>query len=159
GRVIGGEEHDARTLALKIVEDARAECERMRDDAKHLAKAIVADARVEAERMRAEAAHARTTVPAHAPAAGHVDEVVGLVIRATVPGVALGEVVKIDRRAGAPLHAEVVGFRAEQAVLLPLGELAGVAPATAVWRTGEPLAIRCGDDLLGRVLDGLGEPL
>ncbi|HUJ59423.1 MAG TPA: FliI/YscN family ATPase, partial [Kofleriaceae bacterium] len=87
------------------------------------------------------------------------DEVVGLVVRAAVPGCALGEVVRIDRRGRAPLAAEVVGFRGEQAVLLPLGELAGVAAASAVWRTGEPLTIRCGDDLLGRALDGLGAPI
>src|SRR6185436_14465663 len=91
--------------------------------------------------------------------AGRVDEVVGLVIRATLPGVSLGEVVKIDRRAREPLVAEVVGFRGEQAVLLPFGELAGVAPASSVWRTGEALTIRCGEDLLGRVLDGVGRPV
>jgi type III secretion protein N (ATPase) len=44
-------------------------------------------------------------------------------------------------------------------VLLPLGELSGVAPAGAAWRTGEPLMMRAGDDLLGRVLDGLGAPI
>lgn len=90
---------------------------------------------------------------------GAVDEVVGLVVRAAVPGVALGEVVHIDRRDRAPLAAEVVGFRGEQAVLLPLGELAGVAPAGRVWRIGAPLAIRCSERLLGRVVDGIGAPL
>jgi type III secretion protein N (ATPase) len=80
------------------------------------------------------------------------------VIRATVPGVALGELVNIDRRERPPLPAEVVGFRGEQAVLVPLGDLAGIAPASAVWRTGAPLSITCGDDLLGRVLDGIGRP-
>ncbi|HEY1553543.1 MAG TPA: FliI/YscN family ATPase, partial [Kofleriaceae bacterium] len=69
-----------------------------------------------------------------------------------------GEAGARDRRSAALLAAEVVGFRGEQAVLLPLGELAGIAPASRVWRTGEPLAIRCGDDLLGRVVDGLGVP-
>jgi type III secretion protein N (ATPase) len=92
-------------------------------------------------------------------AVGTVDEVVGLVIRATVPGVALGEIVRIDRRDREPLAGEVVGFRGEQAVVLPLGEVAGVAPAGRVWRTGAALTIRCGDDLLGRVVDGIGAPL
>jgi type III secretion protein N (ATPase) len=197
GRVIGGDEHDARTLAQKLVDDARAEAERLRgqaeadveqmkSDVKGLAASILGDARAEAERLRAqaEAETARLRDDARAlanqlvqgarqpteglpampdagdPAStGHVDEVVGLVVRATVPGVALGEVVRIDRRARDPLAAEVVGFRGEQAVLLPLGELAGVAPAGAVWRTGESLSIRCGDDLLGRVLDGVGRPI
>jgi type III secretion protein N (ATPase) len=163
GRVIDGDEHDARKLAQQLVADARTE-----------AAAIVAGARAEAERVTAAADAARlhdNGVPAET-ASGRVDEVVGLVVRATLPGVSLGEVVKIDRRGrdpgslegrseSGPLHlrAEVVGFRGEQAVLLPLGDLAGVAPASAVWRTGDALAIRCGDDLLGRVLDGTGQPI
>jgi ATP synthase in type III secretion protein N len=185
GRVIDGDEHDARTLAQQIVDDARAEADRLREaaraeiaqtrhDADKLAKRLVQDARVEAERTTARAAseaerlreHARALAnrlvdgarePVHA--AGTVDEVVGLVMRATVPGVALGEVVRIDRRDREPVLAEVVGFRGEQAVLLPLGDVAGVAPAGSVWRTGAPLAIRCGEDLLGRVLDGIGAPI
>ena len=150
GRVIGGDEQDARALANALVTDARAEAAR-----------IVDAAHADAARMRAETEAARLAAPpvVDGAGAGQVDEAVGLVVRATVAGVALGEIVKIDRRGGAPLAAEVVGFRNEQAVLLPLGDLAGVAPAARVWRTGEPLAIRCGDDLLGRVLDGCGQPI
>jgi type III secretion protein N (ATPase) len=157
GRVIGGDEHDARTQADKILDEARSEAVRLKRDATDLAEQLVRDARVASERQAARTADAdldRTTgVPS---ITGSVDEVVGLVIRATVPGVSLGEVVKIDRRDRAPLPAEVVGFRGEQAVLLPLGELAGIAPACSVWRTGAPLSITCGDELLGRVLDGTG---
>lgn len=196
GRVIDGEEHDARSLAKQIVADARVEAEKVATDVKALASSILADARNEAERItaRAEAEAAKLRDDANALATalvrgarhsdedpadiqvtnrmpridlddsrpGRVDEVVGLVVRATVPGVSLGELVKIDRQAGTqprPITAEVVGFRGEQALLLPLGELSGVAPASSVWRTGEPLTIRCGDDLLGRALDGLGQPI
>ena len=149
GRVIDEEEHDARTAAARILADARAQ-----------AAALVNDARAEAERAIARAEAAAAPVSARSrEASGHVEEVVGLVVRATLPGVALGEVVKIDRRVGEPLLAEVAGFRGEQAVLLPLGELAGIAAASDVWRTGESLAIRCGEDVLGRVLDGVGTPI
>ncbi|NVB85038.1 MAG: FliI/YscN family ATPase [Kofleriaceae bacterium] len=154
GRVIDGDEHDAQLLAQRLVQDARAEAER-----------IVGDARLEAERISvraaAEVARARDELKVGSDQpSGQVDEIVGLVVRATVPGVALGEVVKIDRRHHAsPVPAEVVGFRGEQAVLLPLGELAGIGPASAVWRTGDPLTIKCGDDLLGRVVDGIGDPI
>ena len=161
GRVIGGDEHDARTLAARIVDDARAEAARLKHDAVELARQLVHDARADAERVAAQAQDAALRTPHDAPTAegGAVDEVVGLVIRATVPGVALGEIVKLDRREREPVAAEVVGFRGEQAVLLPLGDLAGVAPAARVWRTGAALQIRCSDDLLGRVLDGTGQPL
>lgn len=193
GRVIDGDEHDARALAQQLLEDARAEADRLiaaaRDEAAHvrndvqaLAASILADARSEAERIssRAAAEAARLRDDARVLAnqlvdemrgetspvsiqpdetAGRVDEVVGLIVRATLRGVSLGEVVKIDRRGRDPLAAEVVGFRGEQAVLLPLGDLAGVAPASEVWRTGDTLTMRCGDDLLGRVLDGIGQPI
>jgi len=188
GRVIGRDEHDARTLAQQLVDTARGEAERLtaaahadvakvRRDADELARRLVDDARIEAERVtaRAEAEVVRlrdqvralaalaadlpVAAPAPATAPGTVDEVVGLVMRATIPGVALGEIVRIDRRGREPLAAEVVGFRGEQAVLLPLGDVAGVAPAGGVWRTGAPLSIRCSDALLGRVVDGIGAPL
>ena len=91
--------------------------------------------------------------------AGRVTEVTGLVMRADVPGLVLGELVFVERARGGALPAEVVGFRGDEAVLLPLGELGGVAPASSVVRTGAPLRIRAGDALLGRVLDGLGNPV
>ncbi|MGE5180897.1 MAG: FliI/YscN family ATPase [Acidobacteriota bacterium] len=155
GRVIGADEQDARALANALVADARAEAARIVETAHADAARVAAVAEAEAARVRDE----RAAQVASEPPAGRVDEVVGLVVRATIAGCALGEIVKLDRRDRAPLPAEVIGFRGEQAVLLPLGELAGVAPASAVWRTGEPLAIRCGDDLLGRVLDGCGQPI
>jgi len=66
--------------------------------------------------------------------AGRVTEVTGLVVRATIPGVRVGELVYIDRdampgagRAIEPrLQAEVVGFRGDEVVLMPLGEVAGI---------------------------------
>ncbi len=148
GRVIDGAALDARSEAQRILDDARADAAR-----------IVATAEAEAARAAARASAATATESEAPVGPGHVHGAVGLVIHATVPGVALGEVVHVDRRGRAPLAAEVVGFRGEEVILLPLGELAGVAPAAAVWRTGTALTIRCGDDLLGRVLDGIGAPI
>src|SRR5580692_2273236 len=145
GRVIGADELDARARAEQIIADARAQA---------------ADIVAAAERERARAAAASVSAVEQVAGEGHVDAVVGLVIHATIAGVALGEVVSIDRgAAAAPLRAEVVGFRGEHAIALPLGELAGIRPAAAVWRTGRALELRCGDDLLGRVVDGIGAPI
>ena len=91
--------------------------------------------------------------------AGRVTEMTGLVLRATAPGARAGELVIIERGRGDPLRAEVVGFRGEEVVLLPLGDAAGVGPDSVVRPTGRPFSIRCGPQLLGRVLDGLGEPI
>jgi ATP synthase in type III secretion protein N len=161
GRVISGDEHEARGEAKRVLEAARSEAERLLAEARVRAAELEHDARTHAARLAAEHAHlaARAGEDEGASPPGVVDEVIGLVVRARVPQVALGEIVQIDRRGHPPLPAEVAGFRGEQALLLPLGDLAGVTPASAVWRTGATLAIRCGDDLLGRVLDGVGVPV
>ncbi len=91
--------------------------------------------------------------------AGRVRAVVGLGVRAAIPGVRLGEMVTIDRRDAAPLDAEVVGFVEEDAMLMPLGSADGVGPDDPVRPTGQPMSIRCSEALLGRVVDGLGRPI
>ncbi len=90
---------------------------------------------------------------------GRVLEVTGLVVRASVPDAVVGELVQIRLRDGSVMPAEVVGFDGEMAVLMPLGGVAGIGPSAEVESTGEPLSVQCGDDLLGRVLDGLGRPI
>ena len=84
---------------------------------------------------------------------GRVTEVTGLVVRASVPGVRVGEIVTLE---GSGLEAEVVGFRGEEAVLLPLGEAVGIGPDSLVTATGRSLSVEVSDGVLGRVLDGLG---
>ncbi len=91
--------------------------------------------------------------------AGRVTELTGLVIRATAPGARTGELVLIERAQGGVVRAEVVGFQGEEVLLLPLGTGEGLGPDSVVRPTGQPFSIRCGDALLGRVLDALGEPL
>ncbi|MBX5483685.1 MAG: type III secretion system ATPase SctN [Myxococcaceae bacterium] len=90
---------------------------------------------------------------------GRVTELTGLVIKAAVPGVRVGEVVEIRGRHRSAVRAEVVGFQGEQVMLMPLGELSGIGPDSEVVPTGKPLTIKVGDGLLGRVLSGLGEPI
>ena len=91
---------------------------------------------------------------------GRVTELTGLVIKAAVPNVRVGEVCLI-KGAGrsATVRSEVVGFQGEHVMLMPLGELSGIGPSSEVIPTGRPLTIKCGDGLLGRVLNGLGEPI
>jgi len=100
--------------------------------------------------------------------AGRVAEVTGLVVRATIPGVRVGEMVTIDvdalpgvlaGQATARLQAEVVGFRGEEVVLMPLGPVTGIGPDSVVSPTGRSLTIQVGEGLLGRVVGGLGEPM
>lgn len=89
---------------------------------------------------------------------GRITEVIGTLIRAVVPGVKIGEVCLVQRE-GEPLRCEVVGFTKDSVLLSPLGEMNGIGPSSEVIPTKLPLSIRVGPQLLGRVLNGLGEPL
>lgn len=89
---------------------------------------------------------------------GRITEIVGMLIKAIVPHVKIGEVCLIKRE-GEPLKAEVVGFTQEEVLLSPLGEMTGVGPSSEVIPTHLPLHIKVGPQLLGRILNGLGEPL
>ncbi len=90
---------------------------------------------------------------------GRVTEVTGLVIKAKVPGVRIGEVCFIEGTSANQVVCEVVGFRDETVMLMPLGEAHGIGPDSEVIASGKPFSIRCGWGLLGRILDGLGRPI
>jgi type III secretion protein N (ATPase) len=108
--------------------------------------------------MDVEKVKARLSATATVLAVGKVRAVVGLSLRAALPGARIGDVVHI-RRKGEPLLGEIVGFEAGETIILPLGDVAGVGPDDPVESTGSPLEVRASDALLGRVVDGLGRPL
>jgi flagellar protein export ATPase FliI len=91
---------------------------------------------------------------------GRVTEVTGLVVKAVVPGVSVGELchIKVHHR-NKPVRAEVVGFKDEHVYLMPLGSLEGIGPGSEVVPSGNTLTVRVGPRLLGRVLNGLGDPM
>lgn len=111
--------------------------------------------------MTAAEAVLRAALDRAAPLAprGRLTRVTGLAVEAALGGVRVGELVEIRGGARPPLEAEVVGLREDRAVLLPLGDVAGIGLGVEVVPTGRPLAIRVGEALLGRILDGLGRPL
>lgn len=89
---------------------------------------------------------------------GRITQVVGMLIKAIVPQVKIGEVCMIKRE-GEPLLTEVVGFTQDEVYLSPLGTMTGIGPSSEVIPTRLPLHVKVGPQLLGRVLDGLGRPL
>lgn len=91
---------------------------------------------------------------------GRVVQLIGLVIESEGPLCAVGELCRIEgeRRDGDSL-AEVVGFREGRVLLMPLGETHGIHPGAEVVAMGHPLQVPVGPGLLGRVLNGLGEPI
>jgi len=90
---------------------------------------------------------------------GRITEVIGMLIKAVVPGVRMGEICLVSRHGHEPLRCEVVGFTREEVLLSPLGEMRGIGPQSEVVPLGSPASIKVGPGLLGRVLNGLGEPL
>lgn len=90
---------------------------------------------------------------------GRVTRLVGLTIESIGPRAQVGELCYIQRTDGQQLPAEVVGFRDDSLLLMPLGPAEGLAPGSEVVATDEPLQVVVGNQLLGRVLDGLGRPI
>jgi type III secretion protein N (ATPase) len=89
---------------------------------------------------------------------GRITEVVGMLIKAAVPQVKIGELCLVKRE-GEPLRCEVVGFTQNEVLLSPLGEMTGIGPSSEVIPTRLPMHIKVGPALLGRILNGMGEPI
>ncbi len=91
---------------------------------------------------------------------GKVVRVTGLIIESEGPNLALGEVCRISTgRSEAPIHAEVVGFRDHRLLLMPLGPTDQLRTGSEVTASTFGSSIPVGKGLLGRVIDGLGQPI
>jgi flagellum-specific ATP synthase len=90
---------------------------------------------------------------------GRLVGVAGQVLEAEMPRAIVGSLVTIETRSGKPLKAEVVGFREQKAILAPLGDIQTVPQRAAVVSEPTPLSVKVGPKILGRVLDGLGNPI
>jgi flagellum-specific ATP synthase len=91
---------------------------------------------------------------------GKVSQVIGVMVESRGPAARLGEVCEIHcGRNKPPVLSEVVGFRENSILLMPIGEMEDLAPGSAVVATGSSLKVGVGSGLLGRVLDGLGRPI
>jgi flagellum-specific ATP synthase len=89
-----------------------------------------------------------------------VTEVVGSLITSRGPGLPVGGVCRVyPLHDGRPALAEVVGFKGDKILLLPLGDLRGVAPGSKVVAIAREALCLVGEELLGRVINGLGQPI
>jgi len=104
--------------------------------------------------------HRRLAEISPARVSGRVTDVIGLTIEATGPCAPVGSLCEvIGREAGAPVAAEVVGFKTDRLLLMPLGEVRGIGPGNRVVLVRERPTVRVGSGLLSRVVDGLGNPI
>lgn len=92
---------------------------------------------------------------------GAVQEVIGLTIESRGPKAKIGDVCHIytENPDNPVLLSEVVGFREGRILLMPLGEMDALSPGCKVMNTGRYFTVPVGHELLGRVLDGLGNPI
>jgi len=91
---------------------------------------------------------------------GKVTQIVGLVVEGHCPSATVGTLCQmIPLGGGEPVPAEVVGFRNSRALLMPLGELRGLGPGSLIQVVRDSATLPVGDQLLGRVIDALGQPL
>ncbi len=91
---------------------------------------------------------------------GRVTQVTGTIIRALIPSVKIGEICYLHTPGHEiDLKAEVVGFSQGSALLMPMGDMLGISADTEVIPTGRVHMVPVGNALLGRVVDGLGDPI
>jgi flagellum-specific ATP synthase len=90
---------------------------------------------------------------------GKVTQVVGLVIEGYCPDTSVGAICEIKPKEGEPIPAEVVGFRNNKTLLMPLGELRGVGLDSLISVRRDKASMGVGPLMLGRVIDGLGNPI
>ncbi|MGF7399656.1 flagellar protein export ATPase FliI [Thermoanaerobacterium thermosaccharolyticum] len=90
---------------------------------------------------------------------GKVSQVVGLTIESIGPISNVGDVCEIKSINGNTIYAEVMGFKDDKVYLMPLGNMDGIGPGNSVISTGQKLKIGVGEELLGRVIDALGNPI
>ena len=91
---------------------------------------------------------------------GKVTQVVGLTIEGHGPGTTIGGTCDIfTNGSGTSLTAEVVGFRDNKFLLMPLGDMHGIGPGSRIVTKGQRASLRVGDSMLGRVIDSLGNPI
>ena len=91
---------------------------------------------------------------------GRVSQVIGMVVESHGPGIPVGSICEISTfRGQSKVPAEVVGFREGLVLLMPLGEMRGVEPGSVIQQVGGQATVPVSLSMLGRVIDGLGNPV
>ncbi len=111
------------------------------------------------DRQRLEPYLQRARNPRPLVVEGKLKRMVGLTLESVGCQAAIGDQCRVMRPGGVPVEAEVVGFSGDKLLLMPIGDVRGLAPNARVIPVGRGSQIQVGDGLLGRVLNGTGMPL
>ena len=90
---------------------------------------------------------------------GKVNQIIGLVLEGDGPAVSVGSLCTIYPNHRPPIQAQVVGFRDQSTLLMPLGEMIGIEPGSLIEVTDEYPTYKPSDGLIGRIIDGNGQPI
>ena len=93
---------------------------------------------------------------------GKIDQIVGMTVEATGMSCNIGDVCSIstsDKKERKTLLSEVVGFKNNKVLLMPYGDINGIGYGSFVINTGEKLKVKMSEDLIGRTIDVLGNPI
>ncbi len=91
---------------------------------------------------------------------GKVTQIIGLIIEADGPKGSIGDLCYVTtKNSDKPIQAEIVGFKENKILLMPLGSMDGIEPGALVKNSGGAMKVEVGTQLLGRVLDALGRPM
>jgi len=90
---------------------------------------------------------------------GKISQIIGLLIESNGPGVSIGSICTIQSKNRSPVEAQVVGFRDNKTLLMPLGDIYGIAPGCTIEVTEEQPSFSVSSEMIGRVLDGNGKPI
>lgn len=90
---------------------------------------------------------------------GRVKEMVGLLVASDGPAAGMGDFCEIQSSGGRRVRSQVVGFRDGRVLLMPLEETGGLQPGDVVVARPDDARFDAGPELLGRVLDGFGQPM
>jgi len=91
---------------------------------------------------------------------GRVSQVIGMVVESCGPGIPVGSMCEIRTSRGQGfVPAEVVGFREGKVLLMPLGDMRGIEPGGEITQVGEQASVPVSESMLGRIIDGFGNPV
>lgn len=91
---------------------------------------------------------------------GRITRITGMMVESTGPIVNIGDVCKIYPNVGQSfIYAEVVGFRDNSVLLMPYGSISGIGHGNRVVATGTDYGVMVSEQLKGRILDALGNPI
>lgn len=90
---------------------------------------------------------------------GRIVKVIGLIAEGEGLGLSIGSMCLVETDQGTEIRAEVVGFKDDRILLMPYGDTRGIKPGSRIRFLDRSPQVHVGDAFLGRVINGMGEPI